>query len=72
LKFTKMNHWYYAVAGEVNGPVGTRQLVELIRQNSLPAETPVWAQGMSGWLPADEAAEENGWELGEEAVTEAS
>lgn len=46
--------WYYAQAGERQGPIEEQALRELLNQGKLGAETLVWTQGMAQWTAARE------------------
>jgi uncharacterized RDD family membrane protein YckC len=43
--------YYYAVAGQQNGPVPEEQLDQMVANGTLAPETLIWAQGMESWLP---------------------
>lgn len=49
-----MTMWYYAQAGERQGPIEEQALRELLNQGKLGAETLVWTQGMAQWTAARE------------------
>jgi uncharacterized RDD family membrane protein YckC len=44
-------NYYYAVNGQQTGPVSEEQLRQMVASGSLPAETPVWREGMADWQP---------------------
>jgi uncharacterized RDD family membrane protein YckC len=45
--------WYYLDANhEVNGPVETGPLVDMLRASATGLKTLVWREGMAGWEPA--------------------
>lgn len=44
--------WYYLQDGQPHGPVERDTLQQLLTLHALSAETHVWRQGMSEWLPA--------------------
>ena len=48
------NLWHYSADGESYGPVGTIELRRILKDRSLPADTPVWKEGMAGWGAAGE------------------
>lgn len=48
-----MKQWYYADNNQQNGPIPESQLIELLTTNKIPQDTPVWAQGMAAWTPAN-------------------
>jgi hypothetical protein len=53
-----MRDWYYAKAGQQQGPVTREALQEMIRNGSLdPEKDLVWAAPMKDWLRASEVAE---------------
>ena len=43
--------WYYAAGAEQKGPVGDDEFQRLAQQGVITAETLVWREGLSGWLP---------------------
>lgn len=47
--------WYYAVEGERRGPIPESMLRDLLRTGVIDAETLVWREGFSDWLPLGEA-----------------
>ena len=51
------NEWYYQRAGLQYGPISRERLIKLFLQELLPAETPVYCEGMPDWMPAQEAGE---------------
>ena len=50
--------WYYAVGVQQNGPVGPEELDRLVRTGAVTSETMVWREGMSGWRPYGQVAQE--------------
>lgn len=44
--------WYYILKNQTVGPVSEQQLIALISSGKLAKDTPIWKQGMAGWLPA--------------------
>jgi len=46
-----MQQWYYAQNGEQKGPVDDIQLKALFAQGAIDAQSLVWRDGMSDWLP---------------------
>lgn len=44
-------NWHYVEQGEKVGPVSETQLAELNRTGRINADTLVWCQGMSDWMP---------------------
>jgi hypothetical protein len=44
--------WYYILKNQTVGPVSEQQLIALISSGKLAKDTPIWKQGMPGWLPA--------------------
>jgi uncharacterized RDD family membrane protein YckC len=44
-------NWHYVEQGEKVGPVSETQLAELNRAGKINADTLVWCQGMSDWMP---------------------
>ena len=49
--------WYYSQQGQSIGPVEAAQLADLIRAGTLPIDTPVWAEGQPGWVPANQVSD---------------
>lgn len=47
-----MTEWFYARAGQQNGPVTFEQLVELARSGGLTGNDQVWNASMQNWTPA--------------------
>jgi hypothetical protein len=43
--------WYYGMAGKEMGPVAEAELLRLIHDGTLTAESPVWCTGMPQWAP---------------------
>jgi uncharacterized RDD family membrane protein YckC len=43
--------WHYVINGESKGPVGEPELQGLRAQNIILADTPVWTDGMTEWVP---------------------
>jgi uncharacterized membrane protein YhaH (DUF805 family) len=50
-----MKQWYYARDGEQMGPVRENDLIALLRNEELPADTLIWSEGMSEWVSAKNA-----------------
>jgi hypothetical protein len=48
--------WYYAEDKQQKGPVAEDQFAELVRSGVIRADTLVWRQGMSAWLPYGQVA----------------
>jgi hypothetical protein len=48
--------WFYASAGQQQGPYPEVQFRELIARGAVRADTLVWAEGMAGWQKAGEVA----------------
>ena len=46
--------WFYASAGQQQGPYPEAQLRDLITRGAVAADTLVWTEGMSGWQRAAE------------------
>ncbi|HLH55185.1 MAG TPA: RDD family protein [Verrucomicrobiae bacterium] len=44
-------NWYYAEAGQQNGPVDDAQLDQLVQSGRIKPETLVWKEGMANWQP---------------------
>jgi hypothetical protein len=44
-------NWHYVDQGEKAGPVSDAQLAELNRNGKINADTLVWCEGMSDWMP---------------------
>jgi len=43
--------YYYAVNGQQAGPVSEEELRGMVSSGSIPAETPIWREGMGDWQP---------------------
>jgi uncharacterized RDD family membrane protein YckC len=43
--------YYYAVNGQQTGPVSEEELRRMVASGSIPAETPIWREGMADWQP---------------------
>jgi uncharacterized RDD family membrane protein YckC len=43
--------YYYAVNGQQAGPVSEEELRSMVASGSIPAETPIWCEGMADWQP---------------------
>jgi uncharacterized RDD family membrane protein YckC len=43
--------YYYAVNGQQAGPVSEEELRNMVASGSIPAETPIWREGMADWQP---------------------
>jgi uncharacterized RDD family membrane protein YckC len=46
-----MATYYYAVAGQRNGPISEEQLDQMVSNGSLAADTLIWTDGMQNWAP---------------------
>ena len=46
----RMNY-YYAVSGQQTGPIEEEQLRQMVAAGTLPAQTPIWRDGMPDWQP---------------------
>lgn len=46
--------WYYVVDGERRGPLDHEAIMTLFVTGLLPADTPVWCEGLGNWRPASE------------------
>lgn len=46
--------WYYLEDGVTRGPAPHAELMELFREERLPAHTLVWREGMEDWCPASD------------------
>lgn len=44
-------NWYYAHEGQQTGPVSHEEFVNLVNTGVIRADTLVWREGMSNWLP---------------------
>ena len=49
--------YYMSVNGQQHGPYPVTTLQQYAQQGNFTAQTQVWAQGMSGWLPAAQVPE---------------
>ncbi len=49
-----MKQWYYAKDGERNGPVMEDDLIELLQNSEIPADSLLWSEGMPEWASAKE------------------
>jgi len=49
--------WFVVFRGEKRGPMSIGELELLAQASQINAETPVWKQGMSGWVRAAESPE---------------
>jgi uncharacterized RDD family membrane protein YckC len=47
-----MTNWHYLEDGVVRGPAPHTEMLELFREQRLPAGTLVWKEGMEDWRPA--------------------
>ncbi|MEW6367465.1 MAG: GYF domain-containing protein [Acidobacteriota bacterium] len=54
-KPSQEREWYYVARGEQQGPLPESSIRELLRENRLPPDTLVWAEGCEGWMPASSA-----------------
>jgi uncharacterized protein (TIGR00266 family) len=43
--------WFIGINGQQQGPVGTQQVIDLIRAGQVTAHAYVFSQGMAGWTP---------------------
>jgi len=48
-------NWFYALAGQQQGPVDDTQLDALLNAGTITPETLVWREGMAGWQPLRQA-----------------
>jgi len=48
--------WYFARDGEKQGPTSLSYIQGMALVNRLPADTPIWAEGLPGWLPVNSMA----------------
>jgi len=48
-------NWFYALAGQQQGPVDDAQLDALLNAGTITPETLVWREGMAGWQPLRQA-----------------
>ena len=46
--------WYYAQAGQQQGPISDEQIKRMVQDGSLGKEDLVWREGMASWQPAGE------------------
>lgn len=53
--------WFYKTDAGKKGPVEGGFLVGLLAAGEIEANTPVWRQGMEGWLPAEQCDELRGF-----------
>jgi hypothetical protein len=51
-----MMNWHYADNGKQIGPVTEEQLWQLFKSGQINADTPVWREGMAGWVTYHQAA----------------
>lgn len=49
--------WHVAVNGQTQGPYSLPQITSGISSGEITAETMVWTNGMSGWLPAGQVSQ---------------
>jgi len=54
-KPSQEREWYYVARGEQEGPLPESSIRELLKENRLPPDTLVWAEGCDGWIPASGA-----------------
>lgn len=47
-----MSDWLYAVDGEQNGPISSKELRNLAEAGQLGADDLVWKDGLKNWVPA--------------------
>jgi GYF domain 2 len=45
------NNWYFTENGQRKGPVTAASLLELLRQERISGDTPVWRKGLADWRP---------------------
>lgn len=45
--------WFYAKDGNQAGPIPQHELSSLLASGAIPADTPVWCEGMEEWTAAD-------------------
>lgn len=50
-----MKEWYYSIGGQQVGPLAETELPPLLAQGTIQLSTPVWKQGLSGWIPLQQA-----------------
>ncbi len=48
--------WYIGINGQQQGPVGTHQVIDLIRTGQLRADAYVYGPGLAGWTPITQVA----------------
>jgi len=48
--------WYIGIHGQQQGPVGTQQMIDLIRTGQLSTEAYVHGPGLAGWTPITQVA----------------
>ncbi len=53
---TTMAGWYIDNDEEIDSPLQTEEVVQLILQNKITPTTLVWRKGMKNWLPAEKTA----------------
>ncbi|WP_114967154.1 DUF805 domain-containing protein [Alkalilacustris brevis] len=46
--------WYYVAEGEARGPLPEGEIIHLIRNGEVKANTLVWTEGMQDWAPASD------------------
>jgi len=46
--------WYFAQAGQQQGPISDEQIKRMVQDGSLGKEDLVWREGMASWQPAGE------------------
>jgi hypothetical protein len=47
-----MSDWFYEYNGEAEGPVDERNILRMIENGTIRADTGLWCQGMNDWQPA--------------------
>ena len=52
--------WHYIKNGVQVGPAPTEAIKDMITSGTIPADTLVWHEGMTGWLPASSQSEFSG------------
>lgn len=52
-----MSIWYFVEGSERRGPIDEAALAQQLQSGALPADTLVWRDGMSDWLPASQISE---------------
>lgn len=56
-----MTDWYYATTdGQRHGPLPAAGLAALAREGAIGPQTPVWRDGLAGWMPLSALAAELG------------